>query len=249
MRLGAIALPLIIPALLFGPAAAAMETGPLMHVEVNLSDQSSLQRGARTFVNYCLSCHSAAYMRYNRMGKDLNIPENVLKTNFMFATDKPGDTMEIALTREAGEQFFGIAPPDLSVIARSRGADWLYTFFKTFYSDPARPFGVNNLAFKDLSMPHVLWELQGMQAPVYKTETNAGGGEKKTIESLEIITPGTQTAQEYDQTVKDLVNFLVYLGEPAKLKRTKIGIWVIAYLLIFLIIAYFLKKEYWRDIH
>jgi ubiquinol-cytochrome c reductase cytochrome c1 subunit len=221
----------------------------LMHMEVDLSNETSLQRGARTFVNYCLSCHSAAYMRYNRMGQDLGISDDVLKTNFMFGTDKVGDTMTISMRNANAIEFFGgVAPPDLSVIARSRGSDWLYTYFKTFYVDESRPFGVNNLTFKDVGMPHVLWQLQGMQRLAH-TKTDDGKHHSPGYEDLELISPGTQSEEEYDRTVRDLVNFMVYLGEPIKLKRDKIGVWVMLYLFVFLIIAYLLKKEYWRDVH
>ncbi len=220
----------------------------LMHMDVDLSDQTSLQRGAKTFVNYCLSCHSAAYMRYNRMGEDLGISDDVLKTNFMFGTDKVGDTMTIAMQKSDSNEFFGVTPPDLSVIARSRGADWLYSYFKTFYVDKSRPFGVNNLTFKDVGMPNVLWQLQGIQR-LTESEHEDGLHHAPTFEDLELISPGSQNEEEYDRTVRDLVNFMVYLGEPIKLKRAKIGVWVMLYLFIFMIIAYLLKKEYWRDVH
>jgi ubiquinol-cytochrome c reductase cytochrome c1 subunit len=220
----------------------------LLHMDVDLGNEASLQRGAKTFVNYCLSCHAAAYMRYNRMGTDLGISDDVLKSNFMFGTDKVGETMTVAMTDADSLQFFGVSPPDLSVIARARGADWLYSYFKTFYVDENRPFGVNNLTFKDVGMPHVLWELQGMQRLAHR-ESEDGVHHSPTYADLELITPGTQTEKEYDRTVRDLVNFLVYVGEPIKLKRGKIGVWVILYLFVFLIIAYMLKKEYWRDVH
>lgn len=229
-------------------SVSAATGSKLLHMDVDLSNQTSLQRGAKTFVNYCLSCHSAAYMRFNRMGEDLGISEDVLKTNFMFGTDKVGDTMTIAMDKSDAESFFGVAPPDLSVIARSRGADWLYSYFKTFYVDESRVFGVNNLTFKDVAMPHVLWQLQGMQR-LNQSDHGDGAHHNPTYEQLEIITPGSQTVEEYDRTVRDLVNFMVYLGEPIKLKRAKIGVWVMLYLFIFMIITYLLKKEYWRDIH
>ena len=225
---------------------------PGYEIKVDSTDIKSLQRGARIFVNYCMGCHSAAYMRYNRLGADLGITDEVLKSNFMFNTDKIGDTMGIAMKPSDAANFFaGIAPPDLSVIARSRGADWLYAYFMTFYSDPARPFGVNNLQFKDVAMPHVLWELQGTQKPVYKTVTHKGGTEVEVIDGLEQTTPGKlpEGYDEYKRVVYDLVNFLVYLSEPAKFQRQKIGIWVILYLFGFLVLAYFLKKEYWKDVH
>jgi ubiquinol-cytochrome c reductase cytochrome c1 subunit len=228
--------------------AVAAGGSKLMHMEVDLSNETSLQRGAKTFVNYCLSCHSAAYMRYNRMGEDIGISDDVLKTNFMFGTDKVGDTMKIAMSASDAKIFFGVTPPDLSVIARSRGSDWLYSYFKTFYVDESRPFGVNNLTFKDVSMPHVLWKLQGIQR-LTQSDHIDGAHHIPSYENLELITPGSQTEEEYDQTVRDLVNFLVYVGEPIKLKRKKIGVWVMLYLFIFAIITYLLKKEYWRDVH
>jgi ubiquinol-cytochrome c reductase cytochrome c1 subunit len=219
------------------------------HIKLDTSDKRSLQRGARVFVNFCMGCHSAAYMRYNRLGKDLEINEATLIENFMFGTDKPGDTMKTSMRKSDAEKFFGVVPPDLSVVARSRGVDWLYTYFMTNYSDPSRPFGVNNMQFKDTAMPHVLWELQGIQKPVFETITQEDGTTIDRITKLELDIPGTQTPEKYKKTVYDLVNFLVYLAEPAKLKRQKIGVWVIIYLVIFLVIAYFLKKEYWKDVH
>lgn len=218
------------------------------HIEADTSDVKSLQRGARTFVNYCTGCHSASYMRYNRLGADLGISEEVLKKNFMFGTDKTGNTLDSALKGADAVRFFGVAPPDLSVVARSRGADWLYEYFMTFYRDSARPSGVNNLKFKDVAMPHVLWELQGYQKPVHKTVEHPDGSKSEIIEKLEQETQGALTPEEYKRTIHDLVNFLVYLSEPAQLQRQKIGIWVILYLLVFLVLAYLLKKEYWKDV-
>lgn len=215
----------------------------LMHYDADLSDQKSLQRGARIFVNYCLSCHAAAYMRYNRLGQDLGIPEDVLKANLMFGTDKPGETMTAAMRPEDATRWFGVPPPDLSVIARARGAAWLYTYFMTFYRDASRPTGVNNLAFKDVGMPHVLWELQGWQQPV------DAGTTPRAIEDLELVSPGSAGADGYRQAVSDLVNFLVYLGEPIKLKRHAIGAWVMVYLLVLLLVVYLMKLEYWKDVH
>ncbi len=239
--------------LVAGPGWTAGGGDDLMHAEVDLSDRKSLQRGARTFVNYCLSCHSAAFMRYNRLGQDLNISESVLKENFMFGTDKTGDTMTVALNRTEAEQYFGIVPPDLSVTARSRGADWLHTYLMTFYRDTSRPTGVNNLAFPDTAMPHVLWELQGWQEPVYKEQVHDDGRITRVIDYLEVVTepqhkPAPYQDEPYAETVRDLVNFMVYLGEPIKLKRNTIGAWVIVYLLILLALVYLLKREYWRDV-
>ena len=234
---------------MFSVEAFATSSSKLSHMQVDLSDQQSLQRGAKIFINYCLSCHSAAYMRYNRMGQDLSISDDVLKENLMFGAEKVGDVMSISMRQEDSINYFGVIPPDLSVIARSRGADWLYTYFQTFYKDDSRPFGVNNLVYKDTAMPHVLWELQGEQHLVSKESIAAVYYDPSYSDFLELVSPGKLTEKEYDRTVRDLVNYLVYMGEPIKLKRTKIGVWVMFYLFVFLLIAYMLKKEYWKDIH
>ena len=234
---------------MFSVETFATSSSNLSHMKVDLSNQQSLQRGAKIFINYCLSCHSAAYMRYNRMGQDLSISDDVLKENLMFGAEKVGDVMSISMRQEDSINYFGVIPPDLSVIARSRGADWLYTYFKTFYKDDSRPFGVNNLVYKDTAMPHVLWELQGEQHLVSKESVAAVYYDPSYSDFLELVSPGKLTEKEYDRTVRDLVNYLVYMGEPIKLKRTKIGVWVMFYLFIFLLIAYMLKKDYWKDIH
>ena len=204
---------------------------------VDITDQASLQRGAKTFVNYCLSCHQAAYMRYNRMAKDLGLTDDQVKDNLMFASDKVGDTMTVAMRPEDAKKWFGVTPPDLSVIARSRGTDWLYTYLRTFYLDSSRPVGTNNLAFKDVGMPHVLWEQQGYQTKDEKT------GELISPENAPLST------HEYNQLVYDLVNFLEYIGEPSKLQRMALAKWVLLYLVLFLLIAYPLKKAFWKDVH
>jgi ubiquinol-cytochrome c reductase cytochrome c1 subunit len=219
----------------------------LLHMDVDLSNQLSLQRGARIFVNYCTGCHSAKYMRFNRMGKDLGITDAVLQENFIFGDEKVGDTMTVAMDEDVALTFWGVAPPDLSVIARAKGPDYLYSYFKSFYIDESRPFGVNNLVFANASMPHVLWDLQGLQ--VLETHSiEEGEKHSLTFDDLKLVTPGSQSPEEYDQTVKDLVNFLVYMGEPVSLNRKKIGYWVMLYLIIFAGLAFALKKEYWRDI-
>ena len=230
-------------------AALASEGPELEHANINLSDKASLQRGARTFVNYCMSCHSAQYSRFNRVAKDLDIPDELMVKNMMFTTKKIGDTMTVAMRPEDAEKWFGVAPPDLSVIARARGADWLYTYLTSFYLDPKRPTGVNNLVFKDTAMPDILWELQGLQRPVMKTEKDADGKEIEVIDGFEIARHGLESEEEYRQTARDLVNFLVYVGEPARLVRTGIGVWVILFLLGLLAVVYPLKKEYWKDVH
>ena len=249
---------LLLPALAMAAApalclAAAGESRHMQAFKADLSDRQSLQRGARTFVNYCLGCHSAAYMRYNRIAADLGIEEATLKQNLMFATDKPGETMTIAMQKREAEIYFGVAPPDLSVTARARGADWLYSYFLSFYRDPKRPTGVNNLIFKDTAMPHVLWELQGWQRPVYDERADGDGGVTRAVAYLETETPlpnkpAAYADEDYARTVADLVNFMVYLGEPARLKRHAIGAWTMLYLSLLLAIVYLLKREYWKDI-
>ena len=210
---------------------------------VNLADQESLQRGARTFVNYCLNCHSAASMRYSRL-QDLGLSEDQIKDNLLFAAEKPGETMKVGMTKTDAKVWFGATPPDLSVIARSRGADWLYTYLRSFYRDDSRPTGWNNTVFDKVGMPHVMWGLQGELAPVMKK-----GGEHEVVERLELAKPGSVTLAEYDAMVGDLVNYLVWMGEPAQLQRKQLGLIVLAFLAVFFVVAYYLKKEFWKDIH
>ena len=221
----------------------------LKHANIDLSDQASLQNGAKLFVNYCLSCHSASYMRYSRVAKDLGIPEDIMIKNMLFVTDKIGKNMEVAMRGKDAEKWLGVAPPDLSVIARSRGSDWIYTFLDSYYLDPSKATGVNNLVFKDTAMPHVLWELQGWQKPVYSEEDHGEhGGVSKEITDLELVAAGRMNESDYRAARRDLVNFMTYMGEPAKLIRKKVGFWVILFLLILLVPAYLLKKEYWKDV-
>lgn len=205
---------------------------------VDLTDKASLQRGARTFVNYCLSCHSAAFMRYNRMAKDLGLTDKQVINNLMFASDKVGDTMTVAMRPGDAEKWFGVAPPDLSVIARVRGSDWLYTYLRSFYLDNKRPVGTNNVVFRDVAMPHVLWQLQGYH-------TRAPGEDGKLFPA----TGGKLSEYQYDVVVHDLVNFLTYMSEPSKLQRLALGKWVLLYLIVFFLIAYPLKRIYWKDVH
>lgn len=217
-------------------ATAAGPSAKLDTVEIDLLDKASLQRGAHTFMNYCLSCHGAALMRYNRMAKDLGLTDEQVAENLMFTTDKIGDTMQIAMRPEDAKRWFGVAPPDLSVIARARGTDWLYTYLRTFYLDDSRPMGTNNLAFKDVGMPHVLWEQQGYQAMDEHGQ-------------LQVVQEGNLTPREYDLMSRDLVNFLAYISEPSKIQRLALGKWVLLYLAIFFVIALALKKAYWKDVH
>lgn len=216
---------------------------------IDLSDQASLQRGAKYFVNYCLSCHSAKYQRYNRMAKDLGLTDEEVKDNLMFTTDKIGDTMSIAMDPVAAADWFGTTPPDLSVIARARGVDWLYTYLRSFYLDDSRPFGVNNVVFPDVGMPHVLWELQGAQKAVYKTEKDSAGNDHDVFDHFEQVTPGSLSPEEYDTMSRDMTAFLAYIGEPIQMERQRMGKWVLLFIAVFFVLAYLLKKEYWKDVH
>jgi len=238
----------VLAVLLLAPALALAAGGgyPLDRAPIDPRDLVSLQAGARTFVNYCLNCHGAQYMRYNRL-KDIGLTESQIRDNLMFAADKVGDTMKVALTAKDGKAWFGVPPPDLSVIARSRGADWLYTYLRSFYRDDATATGWNNAVFANVAMPHVLWRLQGERDLEIVAQADQSGHE-----SVERIwkqrTPGTQGAVEYDRTVRDLVNFLVYLGEPAALSRKNIGIVVLFVLGVLFVLAYAMKKAFWKDV-
>ena len=228
--------------------ALASEAG--MHLDkapVNLYDNPSLQRGAKVFVNYCLSCHSASYMRYNRL-QDIGLTEGQIKENLLFAGEKVGETMTIAMGKKEAKEWFGATPPDLTVISRSRSPDWLYTYLRGFYRDDSRPTGWNNTVFDKVGMPHVLYELQGNQVLHVEEHTDAHG-EKHEVKKLELVKPGKLTKPEYDALVGDLVNYLVYMGEPVKTTRMQLGIYVLLFLGIFFVVAYYLKKEFWKDIH
>lgn len=221
----------------------------LESANVDLNDKASLQRGAKYFVNYCLSCHSAKQLRYSRMAEDLGIPTELVEQNLMFTGEKIFDGMTIAMRPKDAEKWFGVNPPDLSLIARSRGSDWVFTYLKSFYIDESRPFGVNNSLFPKVGMPHVLSDLQGLQVPVYEEVEKEDGSFKEVLEGFEIGTAGKLTPEEYDEVVHDLVNFLTYMAEPAKLKRQSLGWKVLVFILLMLGIFYLLKKEYWKDIH
>lgn len=229
-------------------------------VNIDLSDKPSLQRGARIFVNYCLSCHNASYMRYNRVGRDLGIPEDLVKDNLLFASDKVGDLMKVAMRPDDAAKWLKTAPPDLTLVTRVRGPQWVYTYLRGFYRDSSTHSGWNNIVFPNVAMPQVLYELQGEQRPVFKTEESKERVERdgKVVEKVvenrvfdhfDIAKPGSETPEQYDRDVRDLTNFLVYLGEPAKLVRYRVGIYVLLFLAVFLVFAYLLKKEYWKDVH
>jgi ubiquinol-cytochrome c reductase cytochrome c1 subunit len=238
--------------LLIAPVTAIQASGGDVHLDqanIDPTNKNSLQRGARTFVNYCLSCHSAAYQRYNRLAADLGISEEDVIENLMFTGEKIGDHMTVAAAKNDRKNWFGAAPPDLTLVARVRGVDWLYTYLRSFYLDESRPFGVNNVVFPNVGMPNVMWELQGWQEPVYQVEKDNDGHEHKRLESLELVSQGSQSPAEFDRTVRDLVNFLAYMGEPIKHQRQALGVKVILFLLVFVVVAYLLKKEYWKDVH
>ena len=214
----------------------------LEHASVNIRDVAATQRGAQLFVNYCQSCHSASYMRYNRLAEDLDLGEELVMEHLMFADGKIGDTMEVSMQPDDAASWLGKVPPDLSLIARSRGADWLYTYFLSFYRDDSG--GWNNLLLPNASMPHVFWQLQGIQEPVMGEHDGYA-----TVERLELVEPGLQSPAEYEETIRDLVTFLEYLGEPSEIQRRSVGIWVLLFLVLFALSAYALKAEYWRDVH
>ena len=234
-------------ALLFAPAAVQAAGGDIQldRARIDSADVVSIQRGAHVFVNYCLNCHSATAMRYNRL-TDLGLTEQQIKDNLLFTGEKVGDPMHIAASRKDQREWFGVEPPDLSVIARSRGVDWLYTYMRTFYRDPTRVTGWNNLAFADVGMPHVLWQLQGTQ--VLDSGIEERGGHEVVHKKLVLESPGTMSPLEYDQLVRDLVNYLSYMGEPAKARRVQIGIVVLFFLSLLLVLSWLLKMEYWKDV-
>lgn len=270
----------ILAAIAFGLAPlvtlAAGDGPPPMDAKTDFANQISLQNGARVYVNYCMGCHSMEFMRYSRMADDIGLEHDLAAKHLMFNTDKIGNSMDIAMRADDAAGWFGVAPPDLSVIARARGVDWLYTYLLTFYADsnPARPFGVNNIMFPDVGMPHVLWPLQGVQNYV-KAErpadvvsehverivpydkgvklqtvlTTKDGHKTHVTDMLEVTTPGSMQPGEFRKSVRDLVNFLDYAGEPAKLVRFEMGYWAIILLAVFALLARALYKDYWRDVH
>jgi ubiquinol-cytochrome c reductase cytochrome c1 subunit len=250
---------IIITCLLFptlGWSAGGGNTFPNDKIEIDWDDKAAMQRGARTYVNYCMSCHSAEYSRYNRVGADLGISDDLVRDNLIFTTDihgektKVGELMKNTMKIAYAEEAFGVAPPDLSLIARSRGVNWLYNYLRGFYVDESRAgLGVNNGVFANVGMPHVLAELQGLQIPKYRSEPDGHGGEHDVIVGFEFIKPGSMSKSEYDNTIHDLVAFLDYVAEPYKQTRRNVGTGVIIFLFGFLILAYMLKKEYWKDVH
>ena len=228
--------------------AAESERLVMAPFKASLKDKLSLQRGAKLFVNYCLSCHSAKYMRYNRMAKDLGLPQEVVKRNMMFTAERIGDPMQTTMSEDLAKQWFGVAPPDLTLIGRLRSEQWLYNYFRTFYLDENSPSGWNNVVFENVAMPHAMHELQGLQRAVFRNETDENGNTHKVLSHFEQTTTGKLSPQEYDQAIRDLTNFLVYMGEPVKLVRVKYGMWVMLFLGILVWLTVMLKNEYWRDV-
>jgi len=219
-------------------------------VNIELHNEASLQRGAKYFVNYCLSCHAAENSRYKRVADDLGIREELMLENMIFTGQKFGDLMTVSMSREDAKKWFlGITPPDLSTHVRAIGPQKVYEYLKTFYVDDSRPFGVNNLHLPNTAMPHVLAELQGLQKAVFHTEEHADGSKVESFKALETLQPGVLNEEEYDQVVVDIVNFLAYLSEPAALVRKSIGVGVLFFLSLLGVLAYFLKRNYWQDVH
>jgi len=239
---------LLLAILLPGSVLAAGGGAALPKMEVRLSDTRSLQSGAGLFVNYCLSCHSAQYMRYGRMAEDLDIPKELVEENMIFGDAKIGDPMNSTMPAEASAEWFGVTPPDLSLSGRLRGADWLYGYLTSFYVDENSITGWNNTVFPNAAMPHVLHNLQGRQRAVFKTETAHDDTEHKVFDHFELETEGSMSPEEFDHAMKDLTNFLVYMGEPAKMVRIRYGMYVMLFLLIMFGLAYMLKREYWKDV-
>jgi ubiquinol-cytochrome c reductase cytochrome c1 subunit len=241
----------LLAALVAAPATYASSAGGevIQHANNDVANTASLQRGARNFVNYCMGCHSARYVRYSRLGADLGLSEAQVMENLMFSGERIHDTMRSALRSDDAARWFGVPPPDLTLVARSRGPDYIYSFLKSFYLDPTRPTGVNNLVLPGTSMPHVLWQLQGYQEAEYDGESDAQhNAVHKKFKGFKLAEPGSMTAAEYDQFVRDTVNFLDYIGEPMQIERRNLGMRVLAFLFVFFLFAWFLKKEYWKDV-
>jgi ubiquinol-cytochrome c reductase cytochrome c1 subunit len=247
-------------ALMTGAVAVAAEGGmELDAAPARTNDMSALQNGAKLFVNYCLNCHSASFMRYNRM-RDIGLTEEQIKTNLMFATDKVGETMKVAIDPKQAKEWFGATPPDLTVIARSRaghggsGADYIYTYLRTYYRDDSKATGWNNMAFPSVAMPNVLWELQGQRSAKFVEEKASpeeggeGGEAHLRFAGFEQITPGTLTPLQFDESVGDLVAFIEWMGEPAQNQRFRIGVGVMIFLTIFILITWRLNASFWRQV-
>ncbi|MEE8059660.1 MAG: cytochrome c1 [Pseudomonadales bacterium] len=256
---------------------AAFDCGSMAcdHIEVDANNQASLQSGAKMYMNYCMGCHALQYARYERTANDMGVPIELFNGNLKFegmsgqiaGAAKIGDLMENAMSEDMAKRWFGAAPPDLTLVARARGTNWLYTYLRNFHADPSRPYGVNNKVFKDVGMPHVLLELQGMTECAPGPVHAANGGIKRDEQTgkeelfgedgkahnpcgrLAIVEAGKMNPQEYDQAVYDLVNFLAYVAEPMAEDRKRIGIYVLLFIALFFVFTYLLNREYWKDVH
>ena len=231
-------------------ASRSFAIGPEVEYEkadIDPGNIASLQRGARNFMNYCSGCHSAKYVRFNTIGKQLELSDDQLIKNLMFNADKTFETINASMKPEDAARWYGKAPPDLSLMARAKGADYIYTFLKSFYLEPKSPTGVNNIVLAGTSMPDVLWELQGYQDAVFSEHDVEGATEKK-FEHFEQRTPGKLDEKDFDEFVRDTVNFLAYISEPVRAERRKLGVWVLMFLGVFFIIASMLKKQIWKDV-
>lgn len=233
---------------------AAAPTGPLDKIKTNIADQVSLQNGLATFMNYCFACHSLEYARYERAADDLGIPHHIFEENLLIGDIKIGQLMTISMSRDQGTNWFGSPPPDLTLSARLRGPDWLYSYLRGFYADPKRPYGVNNVVFKDVGMPHVLADLQGVCAEepalgVKPVVDPLSGNIVKQSGCNEFEVAGTLSPKEYDAVIHDLVNFMTYVAEPSRLESERIGRNVLIFLAFLFVFVYFLNKEYWRGLH
>ena len=225
----------------------AAETGATQQAGADLGDRASLQRGAALYMNYCSGCHSLKYLRYSRIGEDLGLSEEEVMTNLNLTGASFGEHIISSMPAEQATKWFGQVPPDLTLISRVRGSDWVYTYLKSFYLDDTRPLGWNNTLFPNASMPNPFWKQQGLQHAVFAEQDPATG--EAAVERLEISSPGTQSAAEFDQTVRDVTAFLEYAGEPAVLKREGIGVWVLLFLSFLTLLAWLMKNEYWKDVH
>jgi ubiquinol-cytochrome c reductase cytochrome c1 subunit len=237
----------LVPALTSAPSLAAEEGVELQSAGIDLSDKASLQRGAKYFVNYCMGCHSLQYMRWNRMAEDLGIDQGNLRKNLILGNAKPGDHMTNAMRPEDGEKWFGKSVPDLTLVTRWRSPDWVYTYLKSFYLDNTRPWGVNNVVFPKVGMPDVLAPLQGEQKAVFEPVKEEGA--EPQVDHLELVKAGSLSPEQFDARVRDLTNFLTYAGEPIRLERQHLGLYVLLFLALFFVLTYALKKEYWKDVH
>lgn len=247
----------LVAVLMLVPAfALAAEGGvPLDRAPDHTKDLSALQNGAKLFVNYCLNCHSASAMRYNRM-QDIGLTEQQIKDNLLFTSEKVGDLMKVSMAAKDGKEWFGAAPPDLSLIARSKssgagpGSDWLYTYLRTFYKDDTRPIGWNNMVFPNVGMPHALWELQGIREAKFVDEKDPHDPAKTVHKfvGFEQVKPGKLSTLEYDTAIADLVSFMSWMSEPVQNKRRQLGVWVLLFMGIFVVLAWRLNASYWKEV-